>query len=182
MHPQWMISPSKFALLFCIVHFSLEYQLGHLFGTAVRYASRLVVPHLKLKNWGHEGNPSVSGPFGGAWAMWLIFVMLLLNPPYIWIQYLLGTFWSLDQRSSRSLPLSHVSPGLRNPALWSWRLIRDISQLTQRHCGHCMHRSDAAKVENSEQKGGGFSKRLKHHRRRCMGWGRGQGQGIGGIL
>ena len=63
---------------------------------------------LKLKTWGHEGKPSVSEPFGGCWAMWLIFRNFALKPS-LRTQSLLGTFWSLNQRSSRSSPLARFS-------------------------------------------------------------------------
>ena len=94
-HIQWMIPPSKFALLFCIVHFSLEYQLGHLFGIAVLYASRLVVPHLKLKIWGHEGKPFSKWTIWGCLGHVIDFCNVALKPSLhmdsILIRYLLIT-------------------------------------------------------------------------------------------
>ena len=70
---------------------------------------------LKLKMWGHEGKPSVSEPFGGCWAMWLIFCNFALKPS-LRIKSLWGTFWSLNQRSSRSSPLARFS-GTSEPGL-----------------------------------------------------------------
>ena len=158
---------------FCVSlsHCLSEYHLSHLFDIPVLYASiTLAVQHLKPKKVGGWRKPFSKWTIWGCLGHVIDFCNVALKPSVhmdsTLIRYLLIT-------KSEVFPVSacsHVSPGLRNPALWSWRLIRDVSQLTQRHYGHCMHRSDVAKVENSEQKGGGFSKRLKHHHRRCMGW------------
>ena len=164
---------------FCVSlsHCLSEYHLSHLFDTPVLYASiTLAVQHLKPKKVGGWRKPFSKWTIWGCLGHVIDFCNVALKPSVhmdsTLIRYLLIT-------KSEVFPVSacsHVSPGLRNPALWSWRLIGVVSQLIQCHCGHCMHRSDAAKVENLSKKGWGPWKKIKHHRK-CMGWGGWQRRG-----
>ena len=65
-------------------------------------------PSTEIENVGTWRKTFSKRTIWGCWAMWLIFRNFALKPS-LRTQSLLGTFWSLNQRSSRSSPLARFS-------------------------------------------------------------------------